>query len=544
MTKQPERIPALYCRLSRDDENEGDSYSIANQKKMLDKFAKEHKFHNPEFFVDDGYSGGDFDRPDFNRMISLVRDGKIGTIIVRDMSRFGRDYLKVGFYTEVMFPDMDVRFIAIGNGIDSINQQDSDFTPFLNIINEWYLKDSSKKIRAVFKAKGEAGEHIASHPPYGYVKDKENPKRWVVDEEAAGVVQRIFSLCMDGYGPMQIARILRADRVLCPAAYVVHQGHKQRNPIPADPCKWKAETVAKILARKDYLGHTVNFKTFTKSYKDKRSKVNPVENQRVFEGTHKPVIQQDVWDRVQELRKHKRRPCKTGKSSIFSGLVYCADCGEKLYYCTTNNFTPNQDFFVCANYKSNTGTCSAHYIRQLVLEKLVHEHLRQMLAFARGFEDDFIQAVSDQSARSWEKERRDAHSALTAAQKRIAQLDALFQRLYEDNVSGRISDERFGILSKGYEDEQAALKSSMRELQARLDETERKVSGIGNFLAIVHKYTRIEKLDATILNEFIHKIVIHAPDKSSGKRTQQIDIYYNFIGEIPSKDFPCSVKAV
>ena len=451
MTKQPERIPALYCRLSRDDENEGDSYSIANQKKMLDKFAKEHKFHNPEFFVDDGYSGGDFDRPDFNRMISLVRDGKIGTIIVRDMSRFGRDYLKVGFYTEVMFPDMDVRFIAIGNGIDSINQQDSDFTPFLNIINEWYLKDSSKKIRAVFKAKGEAGEHIASHPPYGYVKDKENPKQWVVDEEAAGVVQRIFSLCMDGYGPMQIARILRADRVLCPAAYVVHQGHKQRNPIPADPCKWKAETVAKILARKDYLGHTVNFKT---------------------------------------------------------------------------------------------GTCSAHYIRQLVLEKLVHEHLRQMLAFARGFEDDFIQAVSDQSARSWEKERRDAHSALTAAQKRIAQLDALFQRLYEDNVSGRISDERFGILSKGYEDEQAALKSSMRELQARLDETERKVSGIGNFLAVVHKYTRIEKLDATILNEFIHKIVIHAPDKSSGKRTQQIDIYYNFIGEIPSKDFPCSVKAV
>lgn len=353
------------------------------------------KFFSPYLTAaDDGYTGTNFERPDFKRMIELVKDGSIGAIIVKDMSRFGRDYLGVGFYTEVMFPELDVRFIAIMSGVDSSAQQDTDFLPFLNIVNEWYAKDTSKKIRAVSRAKGEAGEHVATHPPYGYAKDTDDPKRWIVDKEAAQVVRRIYALCMEGYGPAQTAKILRNDRVLCPAAYTVHQGHKQRHPVPADPCEWHANTVAGILSRREYLGHTVNFKTFTRSYKNKKVRVNPEEKQMVFENTHKPIIPQEVWDRVQELRAHKRRPCSTGKSSMFSGLLYCADCGRKLYYCTTNHFKANQDFFVCANYRSNTGTCSAHYIRQAVLDKLVLEYLQNTLAFAQGFEDDFVRAVT------------------------------------------------------------------------------------------------------------------------------------------------------
>ena len=283
--------------------------------------------------MDDGYTGTNFERPDFKRMIELVKGGTIDTVIVKDMSRFGRDYLGVGFYTEVMFPELDVRFIAIMSGVDSSAQQDTDFIPFLNIINEWYAKDT------------------------------DDPKRWIVDEEAAQVVRRIYDLCMDGYSPAQIAGILRADKVLCPAAYAVQQGRKQCHPVPADPCEWHANTVARILSRREYLGHTVNFKTFTKSYKDKKIRPNPEEKQMVLENTQEPIVPQKVWDRVQELRSHKRRPCSTGKSSIFSGLVYCADCGRKLYYCTTNHFKAGQDFFVCSNYRSNTGTCFAYYIR-------------------------------------------------------------------------------------------------------------------------------------------------------------------------------------
>lgn len=320
--RQSETITALYLRLSRDDELQGDSNSIINQKAILSKYAKENHFANPIFFVDDGFSGTNFERPGWNDMLEQIEAGKVKTVVVKDMSRLGRDYLKVGFYTEVLFPEKSVRFIAINNGIDSNNQQDGDFTPFLNIINEWYAKDTSKKIRAVMKSKGETGEHLCTHPPYGYRKDPNNPKKWIVDEEAAQVVRRIYALCLEGYGPTQIARMLKEDEIPVPTAYWLSNGRKPNTALPDNPCKWVSDTVAYILERKEYLGHTINFKTYKQSYKSKKKLWNPEEKQMVFENTHEAIIAADVWEKVQALRKNKRRPTRTGKTNMFSGIAY------------------------------------------------------------------------------------------------------------------------------------------------------------------------------------------------------------------------------
>ena len=339
MSRQSDnKITALYCRLSRDDELQGDSNSIVNQKAILSKYAKENGFKNPLFFVDDGYSGANFDRPSWSELVEKIENGEVATLIVKDMSRLGRDYLRVGLYTDVLFPEKGVRFIAISNGVDSANQQENDFTPFLNIINEWYCRDTSKKIRAVMKSKGEAGEHLCTNPPYGYMKDPDNKKRWLVDETAAGVVKRIFALCLDGYGPSQIARILKEDKVLTPTVHFLQTGRATRNTPPDNLYSWTGDTIADILERPEYQGHTVNFKTYKQSYKSKKTCYNPIEKQLVFENTHEAIIDVDTWERVQELRKNKRRPTRTGKTNLFSGIVRCADCGEKLYYCTGKNF--------------------------------------------------------------------------------------------------------------------------------------------------------------------------------------------------------------
>ena len=331
MSRQSDnKITALYCRLSRGDELQGDSNSIVNQKAILSKYAKENGFKNTLFFVDDGYSGTNFNRPSWNELLERIENGKVSALIVKDMSRLGRDYLKVGFYTEVLFVEKGVRFIAINNGIDSANQTDSDFTPFLNIINEWYAKDTSKKIRAVMKSKGEAGEHLCTNPPYGYMKDPDNKKRWIVDEAAAEVVKRIFTLCLEGFGPSQIARILKEDKVITPTIHFQQTGRATRNTPPDNPYHWTGDTVADILERPEYQGHTVNFKTYKESYKSKKTCYNPKEKQLVFENTHEAIIDADTWERVQELRKNKRRPTRTGKTNLFSGIVRCADCGEKL----------------------------------------------------------------------------------------------------------------------------------------------------------------------------------------------------------------------
>lgn len=535
MLRQSGKITALYCRLSRDDELTGDSNSIVNQKAILSKYAKENHFSNAAFFVDDGYSGTNFNRPSWSELLEKIENGEVSALIVKDMSRLGRDYLKVGFYTEVLFVEKGVRFIAINNGIDSANQQDSDFTPFLNIINEWYAKDTSKKIRAVMKSKGEAGEHLCTNPPYGYMKDPENKKRWIVDEEAATVVKRIFALCLDGYGPSQIARILKADKVLIPTAYWQAQGKTVNHSVPENPYMWVSATVADILEKKDYLGHTVNFKTYKQSYKSKKKLYNPEEKQLVFENTHEAIIDADTWARVQELRKNKRRPTRTGKTNMFSGIVRCADCGEKLYYCTSRNFEARQDHFVCSTSRlKGKEVCPTHFIRAVVLEQGVLAHMRMTIACVANHEEQFRKAMGAKQKAEAKKELAAKRRQLTQAQRRIEELDRLFKRIYEDTVSGKLSDSRFQMLSEDYEQEQEELREKLLRLNEEINEQEEQAENINRFIGKVRKYLDLDELTPAILNDMVKTVYVHAPDKSKGYREQQIDISYDLVGILPA----------
>ncbi len=535
MLRQSDKITALYCRLSRDDELQGDSNSIVNQKAILSKYAKENHFSNTLFFVDDGYSGTNFNRPSWCELIEKIENGEVSTLIVKDMSRLGRDYLKVGFYTEVLFVEKGVRFIAINNGIDSANQQDSDFTPFLNIINEWYAKDTSKKIRAVMKSKGEAGEHLCTNPPYGYMKAPDNKKQWIVDAEAAEVVKRIFALCLDGYGPSQIARILKEDKVFTPAAYWQAQGKVTNLSVPKNPYSWVGATVADILEKKDYLGHTVNFKTCKQSYKSKKKLHNPEEKQLVFENTHEAIIDADTWARVQELRKNKRRPTRTGKTNMFSGIVRCADCGEKLYYCTSKNFEARQDHFVCSTSRlKGKEVCPTHFIRAVVLEQGVLAHMRLTIACVANHEEQFRKAMGAKQKAEAKKELAAKKRQLTQAERRIEELDRLFKRIYEDNANGKLSDSRFQMLSDDYEQEQEELREKLLRLNEEIDEQEEQAENIDRFISKVRKYLDLNELTPTVLNDMVKAVYVHAPDKSKGHREQKIDISYDLVGILPA----------
>ena len=396
----PDNITALYARLSQEDALDGESNSIANQKKILLKYATDNGFPNLTFFIDDGVSGVTFDRPGWNEMIGLSEAGKVKTVIVKDMSRMGRDYLKVGYYTESFFAERDIRYIAINDGVDS-DKGDNDFTPFRNLFNDFYARDTSKKIRAVMRSKGNAGEHLCTNPPYGYMKDSDNKKRWLVDETAAEVVKRIFALCLDGYGPSQIARILKEDKVITPTIHFQQTGRATRNTPPDNPYHWTGDTVADILERPEYQGHTVNFKTYKQSYKSKKTCYNPEEKWLVFENTHEAIIDADTWARVQELRKNKRRPTRTGKTNMFSGIVRCADCGEKLYYCTSKNFEARQDHFVCSTSRlKGKEVCSTHFIRAVVLEQGVLAHMRWTIALPVSL------TMKNNSIKLWARSRK------------------------------------------------------------------------------------------------------------------------------------------
>ena len=532
--RQSDEITALHPRLSRDDELQGDSNSIANQKAMLEKYARENRFPNPTFFVDDGYSGTNFDRPGWNALLEQVEAGNVKTVIVKDMSRLGRDYLKVGFYTEVMFPEKGVRFIAINNGIDSANQQDSDFTPFLNIMNEWAARDTSRKIRAVTKSKGESGEYLSTTPPYGYMKDPENPKRWIVDDEAAEVVKRVFVLCLDGYGPSQIARMLKEDQVLVPSAYWVSKGRKVSSSIPDNPYNWVSRSVADMLARKEYLGHMVNFKTNTPSYKFKKVERNPAEKHLVFEDTHEAIVDVGVWEKVQELRKHKRRPTRTGKTNMFSGVAYCADCGAKLIYCTGKNFETHQDHFVCSTYRAKgKDVCSAHYIRAITLEAMTLMHIQSVTNFVAHYEGEFRRQTNVKRHADLKKEAANRRKQIAQAERRIAELSMLFKRMYEDHVTSKLSEARFLDLSADYEAEQADLQAKLEQWQADLEEQEQRTNGVGRFIETSKKYVGLEELTPTILNDLALKVFVEAPDKSSGKRKQNVHISYDLLGILP-----------
>lgn len=522
-------ITALYCRLSQDDKQEGDSNSIVNQKKILKKYALDRGYSNYLYYIDDGYSGTNFNRPDFQRMIADVEAGKIKRIIVKDMSRLGRDYLQVGMYTEIIFPDHDIHFIAVNDGVDS-TQGDNEFTPFRNIINEWYAKDTSKKIRAVKKAKGMAGEHIGSHAPYGYRKNPDNLKEWLVDDEATAVVREIFSLCVGGYGPTQIANILTERKILCPTMYAVSKGLKQPSVVPEIPYQWNAPAVSKILERMEYLGHTVNFKTHVKSYKVKKKIDNDSSQWKIFRDTHEPIIDQETFDIVQKIRQGKKRPTKMGEMPMFSGLLFCADCGSKMSFHRRVDEPAEKHNYVCSNYRGNTKSCTMHYIRNVVVEQIVLDNLREVIGYVSQYEDEFIRMVMDTDVRQRNKELTKQKKRMSEIQSRMKELDNLFQRIYEDNISGKLSDERFMKLSKGYDTEQADLQEEMTRLQEHIQQAEKQSVNVDRFLSIVKKYTNLTELTPEILHEFVDRIIVHAPDKSSGRRLQEIEIIYNHIG--------------
>ena len=530
--KNNDKITALYCRLSRDDESQGDSNSIKNQKTILQKYADDNGFANTEFFVDDGYSGTNFDRPDWQRLLSQVEEGNISTVIVKDMSRLGRDYLKVGYYTEVLFPGSDIRFIAINNNVDSANQQDSDFTPFLNIINEWYAKDTSKKIRSVFKSKGQSGKPLCTNPPYGYIKDPEDKTHWIVDEEAAKVVKEAFHLCMQGYGPAQIAKEFSKRRIMNPTAHAKANGINIPDNRGHDyDYIWRGSTIVHMLSRQEYLGHTVNFKTYRKSYKHKKQIKNDPSEWMIFENTHEAIIEEPVFEVVQKIRDGRRRLTPMGEMPILSGMLFCADCDNKLYQVRHRGWEHDKEHFVCATYRKIKGGCSSHQIRNVVVEELLLDGIRRVTAFARDHEDEFVEMVTKKTRIKLDKSMRDGKRELEQSQARIKKLDEIIQRLYEDNIEGKISDERFAKMTANYEAEQHTLERRVAELKSTMTSEKESALGVDHFLALVRKYTDIKELTAEIIREFVEKIYVYKAERIDGRRVQRIKIVYNCIGE-------------
>ena len=524
-----EKWTALYVRLSRDDENEGDSNSIQHQIEILTKYVKDHGITNYKVYKDDGYSGTSFKRPGFQEMMSDIEAGLVGMVVVKDMSRFGRNYLEVGLYTEIRFPEMGVRFIAVNDGVDSDDQMGNDFTPFRNIINEWYAKDTSKKIRAVFRNKGMSGQRLAVNAPYGYIKGEDG--HLLVDEETAPVVELIFQLCVEGNGPGKIARILRERGIPTPGTIAFQRTGQTGRYSPDDPCRWHAATVLRLLEQDAYIGQTTNFKTSKLSYKSKKTVINSPDKWAVFENTHEAIIDKETWEIVQKSREHRHRPTRLGEMGMFSGLAFCADCGAKLYHHRSATFTKEQESYICSIYKTRK-RCTAHYIRAVVLEQLVLQNLQRVVAYAQDDEDEFVRCVMENKMAMQREEQEQAKRKLDKQERRINELDSIIQRLYEDRVSGTLSAERFAKLSEGYEKEQAALRQSTEELRAVVASAEVQTVNIQSFLKIVKKYTEPAELTPAILREFVEKVVVHAPDKSSGHRVQRIDVHYTFIGEI------------
>ena len=522
-----QKITILYCRLSNEDLVDGESNSIANQRSILSSYAASHGFTNTKVLVDDGYTGTNFNRPGVREGLALVEQGLVGTWIVKDMSRFGRDYLQVGRFTEIVFPSYDVRFIAVNDAVDSA-KGDNDFTVIRNVFNDFYAKDTSKKVRAVMKAKGTNGKHLGG-PPYGYRADPQDKDHWILDEDAAPVVKRIFDLAIAGKGPSQIARILEADGVLTTKALYAQRKGK---PMPERPCHWVEQSVAGILERMEYTGCICNFKTYSKSYKLKKRIPNAPEDMFILPDTQEAIITQEQWDRVQELRQHKRRMTKAERQGLFSGLVVCADCGSKLHFATCKNFDGKQDHYVCAKYKSGRGTCSTHYIREDVLRDVVLERIRAVTEYIRadveGFQEDWLMCQREEQEKSIREDKR----RLEKAKKRLADIDKLITRIYEDMVLGDLSQERYQKRLEGYEAEQAALNNEVIGLEDWVATREEMEDNVDQFLALLEKYVDIPELTTTIVNEFIKQIIVYAPDKSSGKRTQKVKIVFNFLEEV------------
>ena len=517
-----------YLRLSYSADRSVESDSIANQKKLIEDFVAAHPdIELVSERVDDGYSGVLFNRPGVQEGLALVEQGLVGTWIVKDMSRFGRDYLQVGRFTEIVFPSYDVRFIAVNDAVDSA-KGDNDFTVIRNVFNDFYAKDTSKKVRAVMKAKGTSGKHLGG-PPYGYRADPQDKNHWILDEDAAPIVKRIFDLTIAGVGPSRIARILEADKVLTVKALYAQQKGK---PLPERPCHWIEQSVVNILERMEYTGCTCNFKTYSKSYKLKKRIPNALEDMFILPDTQEAIVPKEQWDRVQELRKHKRRMTKAERQGLFSGLVVCADCGCKLHFATCKSFEGRQDHYVCAKYKSGRGTCSAHYIREDVLRDVVLERIRAVTEYIRadveGFQEDWLMCRREEQEKSIREDKR----RLEKAKKRLVDIDKLITRIYEDMVLGNLSQERYQKMLEGYEAEQAALNSEVIGLEDWVSTREEMEDNVDQFLALMEKYVDIPELTTTIVNEFIKQIIVYAPEKVNGKRTQKVKIVFNFLEEV------------
>ncbi len=528
MTKQPDKITALYCRLSRDDEQDGLSGSIKNQQAILEKYAQENGFKNTRVFIDDGWSGTNFARPAFTEIMELAEKGRIGTLIVKDHSRLGRNRLIVGQLLEEGFDSLGVRYIAIMDNIDTAKGI-SDLVPMQDLFNEWHAKNTSQKVRNVFKSKGMSGAPLTTNPPYGYLKDPESKNGWIVDEEAAKIVRQIFAWCVDGLGPTQIAKHLKAAKVPTPTEHWSNIGRNCSN-LPAVPYNWCSDTVANILSKQEYCGDTVNFRSTTKSFKNKKKIERPPEEWQIFKNTHPAIIDREVFALVQELRKHRRRPTKSGIVGPFSGLLYCADCGEKLYYSVTNNYKREQAYFFCSSYRKNSEVCSAHYIREKVVEQIVLESMQRILLNVQAFEKEFARKQMDCYTEDKKKQLAAKHRELSRAKKRIAEIDTLIQKIYEDNASGKLSDERYATLSLSYEEEQKTLKAAVPELQSFLETETDKTESLQRFIQKVKQITELKVLTPELIHEFVDKIVVYAPRYLDGKRVQLLDIYYSGVG--------------
>lgn len=530
-----DKITALYCRLSQEDERLGESLSIENQKSILLQYAREHRFPNPTFFVDDGYSGTNYDRPGFQSMLEQIKAGKVAVALSKDLSRLGRNSTLTGLYTNFTFPQNGVRYIAINDNFDTADQNsiNNDFAGMKNWFNEFFAKDTSRKIRAVQKAKGERGVPLTTNVPYGYLKDPENPRHWIVDPEAAKVVKRIFDMCMEGRGPTQIANQLKADGVLTPTAYQRGQGRNTPNAVPENPCGWNSSTVVHILERREYIGCVVNFKTYTNSIWDKKQRQTPIEEQAVFYGAHEAIIKEDVFEKVQEIREHRHRKTKSGRSSIFSGLVFCADCGEKLYYGATNNGKTEGAFFDCSVHWKDKAKCGTHYIRESILNRMVLKHIHAVTRYILRYQRHFISVMEQQLRVESTEKIQISRKQLDRNEKRIAELKRLFIKVYEDNANGKLSDDRFEMMSQNYEAEQKQLEAEVITLRQEIEVQERQNENIEKFVQKAQQYVEIAELDPYALRELVQDIYVEAPDKSSGKRVQHIHIKYDGIGFIP-----------
>ena len=531
-------ITALYPRLSHEDELQGESNSISNQKRILETYAKQNGFSNLRWYTDDGYSGANFQRPGFQAMLADIEAGKVGTVIVKDMSRLGRNYLQVGMYTEMIFPQKGVRFIAINDGVDSA-QGENDFAPLRNIFNEWLVRDTSKKIKAVKRSKGMSGKPITSKPVYGYLMDED--ENFIIDEEAAPVVRQIYSLCLAGNGPTKIARMLTEQQIPTPGTLEYRRTGSTRRYHPGYECKWATNTVVHLLENREYTGCLVNFKTEKPSYKLKHSIENPPEKQAVFENHHEPIIDRETWERVQELRKQRKRPNRYDEVGLFSGILFCADCGSVMYQQRYQTDKRKQDCYICGSYKKRTADCTAHFIRTDLLTAGVLSNLRKVTSYAAKHEARFMKLLIEQNEDGDRRRNAAKKKELEAAEKRIAELSAIFKRLYEDSVTGRISDERFTELSADYEAEQKELKERAAKLREELSKVQEATENAEKFMNVVRRHTTIEELTPTLLREFVEKIVVHESVALDGKRRgklrrQEIEIYYSFVGKVELPD--------